>query len=121
MDEAGLRISSANGVNPLPFERILGIALGMVPASDGRKTLLTDLVLSWPEGEKGATVLRARVGDLGLERRYPDVPPKEAYWRMVREIAQRSGARWLQGAEEGVTVPQYESPEAMTRSVYGAG
>ena len=121
MDEAGLRISSANGVNPLPFERILGIALGMVPASDGRKTLLTDLVLSWPEGEKGATVLRARVGDLGLERRYPDVPPKEACWRRVRDIAQRPGARWLQGAEEGVTVPRYERPEAMTRSVYGAG
>ena len=121
MDEAGLRISSANGVNPLPFDRVLGIALGMVPAGDGRRTVLTDLVLSWPEGEKGSTVLRASLGDLGLDRLYPDVPPKEAYWRLVREIAQRSGARWLPGAEVGVTVPRYESPEEMTRSVYGGG
>jgi hypothetical protein len=121
MDETGLRISSASGENPLHFERIVGIALGMVPAGDGRRTVLTDLVLSWPRGEKGSVVLRASLGDLGLDRLYPRVAPKEAYWRMVREIAQRSGARWLPGAEVGVTVPRYESPEEMTRSVYGGG
>ena len=121
LEESGLRVSSANGVNPLPFDRILGIALGMVPAGDGRRTVLTDLVLSWSEGEKGATVLRVNLGDLGLDRLYPDVPPKEAYWRLVREIAQRSGARWLPGVGEGVTLPRYESPDEMTRSVYGAG
>jgi hypothetical protein len=107
-------------VNPLPFDRVLGVALGMVPAGDGRRTVLTDLILSWAEGEKGATVLRASLGDLGLDRLYPEVPPKEAYWRMVREIAQRSGARWLPGAAEGVTLPRYDSPEEMTRSVYGS-
>ena len=121
MDETGLRVTSPSGMNPLPFDKILGIALGMVPTGDGRQTLLTDLVLSWPEGEKVSTVLRARFGDLGLDQLYPDVRPREAYWRMVREIAQRSGARWLPGAEEGVTVPRYESAEAMTRSVYGSG
>jgi hypothetical protein len=121
MDASGLHISSASGVNPLRFDRILGIALGMVPAGDGRRTVLTDLVLSWPRGEKGSVVLRASLGDLGLEKLYPDVAPKEAYWRLVREIAQRSGARWLPGAEVGVTVPRYESPEEMTRSVYGGG
>jgi hypothetical protein len=121
MDASGLRISSPSGVNALRFERILGIALGMVPAGDGRKTVLTDLVLSWPRGEKGSVVLRASLGDLGIEKLYPDVAPKEAYWRLVREIAQRSGARWLPGAEVGVTLPRYESPEQMTRSVYGGG
>jgi hypothetical protein len=119
LDEAGLRVSSANGTNPLPFKRVLGLAMGMVPAADGRNTVVTDLVISWPEGEKGVTVLRARLGDLGLDRLYPEVPPKEAYWRLVREIAQRSGARWLQGSQEGVTMPRYSSPEDMTRSVYG--
>jgi hypothetical protein len=121
MDETGLRVSSANGVNPLPFKRVLGIALGMVPAGDGRRTVLTDLVISWPQGEKPSTILRASLGDLGLDRLYPESPPKEAYWRLVREIAQRSGARWLPGAGEGVTLPRYDSPEEMTRSVYGSG
>ena len=119
MDETGLRVSSANGVNLLPFGKVLGLALGMVPATDGRNTVLTDLVLSWPEGEKGSTVLRAGLADLGLDVLYPDVAPKEAYWRLVRMIAQRSGARWLPGTEEGVTVPRYAGPEEMTRSVYG--
>jgi hypothetical protein len=121
MDEAGLRISSPNGVNPLPFQRVLGLALGMVPAADGRNTVLTDLVISWPEGGKGSTVLRAALADLGLDALYPGVAPKEAYWRLVREIAQRSGARWLPGTEEGVTMPRYAGPEEMTRSVYGTG
>jgi hypothetical protein len=65
MDETGLRVSSANGVNTLPFGKVLGLAVGMVPAADGGKTVLTDLVLSWPEGEKGSTVLRATLADLG--------------------------------------------------------
>jgi len=121
MDETGLRVSSANGVNPLPFDRVLGLALGMVPTGDGRRTVLTDLVLSWPQGEKGATVLRASLGELGLDQLYANVPPKEAYWRLVREIAQRSGARWLPGAGEGVTLPRYASAEDMTRSIYGSG
>ena len=121
MDETGLRISSPNGVNPLPFGRVLGLALGMVPAADGRNTVLTDLVISWPEGGKGSTVLRAALADLGLDALYPGVAPKEAYWRLVREIAQRSGARWLPGTEEGVTLPRYSGPEEMTRSVYGTG
>ncbi|HZW88076.1 MAG TPA: hypothetical protein VFF12_03275 [Myxococcaceae bacterium] len=120
MDEGGLRVSSATGVNPLPFDRVLGIALGTVPAGDGRRTVLTDLVLSWADAEKGATVLRASLGELGLDALYPDVPSKEAYWRMLREIAQRSGARWLPGAAEGVTLPRYASPEEMTRSIYGS-
>jgi hypothetical protein len=121
MDDTGLHVSGPNGVKPLAFERILGIALGMVPSGDNRKTVLTDLVLSWPQGDKGSLVLRASLADLGLDRLYPDVAPKEAYWRLVREVAQRSGARWLPGAEVGVTVPRYESPDEMTRNVYGAG
>ena len=82
--------------------------------------LFRSLVLSWPEGEKGSTVLRAALADLGLDVLYPDVAPKEAYWRLVRVIAERSGARWLPGTEEGVTVPRYGGPEEMTRSVYGS-
>jgi hypothetical protein len=121
MDEAGLRVASANGVNALPFGKVLGLALGMVPAADGRQTVLTDLLISWPGGGKGSTVLRAALADLGLDVLHPGVAPKEAYWRLVREIAQRSGARWLPGSDEGVTVPRYTGPEEMTRSVYGTG
>ena len=121
MDQTGLLIASASGTNPLPFRKVLGLALGMVPAADGRSTVLTDLVLSWPEGDKGSTVLRARLGDLGLERLYPGAPPKEAYWRWVRDLEARSGARRLPAGAEGETVPRYAGPDDMTRAVYGAG
>jgi hypothetical protein len=121
MDEAGLRVSSATGTHPLPFGKILGLALGRVPAEDGRTTVLTDLVLSWPDGAKGSTILRAILGDLGLDRLYPGVPPKEAYWRLVGEIEKRSGARRLPVGAERETLPRYAGPEEMTRSIHGAG
>ncbi|HEY1905672.1 MAG TPA: hypothetical protein VGG91_06505 [Myxococcaceae bacterium] len=121
VDDAGLRVSSATGTHSLPFGKILALALGRVPAEDGRATVLTDLVLSWPDGGKGSTVLRASLGDLGLDRLYPGVPPKEAYWRLMGEIEKRSGARRLPTGAERETLPRYAGPEEMTRSVHGAG
>jgi hypothetical protein len=121
MDDAGLRVTSTNGTNPLPFRRILGLAVGMVPATDGRNTALTDLVLSWPEGDKGSTVLRLHLADLALERFYPGVPPKEAYLCWVRDVAARSGAKRLPPDAERQTVPRYASPDEMTRLVHGGG
>jgi hypothetical protein len=119
MDDGGLRVSTAAGTRPLPFGKILALALGRVPAEDGRTTVLTDLVLSWPDGAKGSTILRVSLGDLGLDRLYPGVPPKEAYWRLVGEIEKRSGARRLPPGAERETLPRYAGPEEMTRSVHG--
>jgi hypothetical protein len=96
MDEGGLRVTSANGINPLPFRRILGLAVGIVPATDGRNTVITDLVLSWPEEDKGSTVLRLH-------------------------LAARSGAKRLPPGPERQTVPRYASPDEMTRQVHGGG
>lgn len=121
MDAAGLRVTSANGTNPLSFRRILGLALGSVPATDGRNTVITDLVLSWPEGENGSTVLRLHLADLALDRFYPGVPPKEAYLCWVRDVAARSGAKRLPPGTEGHTVPRYASPDEMTGRVHGGG
>jgi hypothetical protein len=121
MDDGGLRVTSANGTNPLPFRRILGLAVGIVPATDGRNTVITDLVLSWPEGEKGSTILRLHVADLGLDRLYPGVPPKEAYLCWVRDVAARSGAKRLPPDSDGRSVPRYASPDEMTRRVHGGG
>jgi hypothetical protein len=118
MDDAGLRVSSATGTHPLPFERILGLGLALVPATDGRNTVITDLVLSWPEGETGPTVLRASLGDLGLDRLSPGIPPKEAYWRWVREVETRSGAIRLPRGAGGETLARYAGPEEMTRALY---
>ncbi|HZJ54730.1 MAG TPA: hypothetical protein VFD38_11370 [Myxococcaceae bacterium] len=121
MDEAGMHISSATGTHPLPFERILGLGLALVPATDGRNTVITDFVLSWPEGERGSTVLRASLGDLGLDRLCPGIPPKEAYWRWVRDVEARSGAIRLPRGAGGESLARYEGPAEMTRALYGAG
>jgi len=121
MDHTGLRVSSSTGTHPLPYQRILGLGIGLVPAEDGRHTVLTDFVLSWPERDKGSTVLRVSLGDLGLDRFSPGIPPKEAYWRWVREIETRSGAIRLPRGAAGESVPRYAGPEEMTRTLYGAG
>ncbi len=121
VEDSGLRLSSAGASNLLSFRKVLGLALGIVPAADGRSTVLTDLVIAWAEGETGATVLRVTLGDLGLDRLYPGVPPKEAYWRLVGDIARRSGAKRLPPGAESETLPRYSGPEEMTRACHGAG
>ena len=76
-DAGRLDISSANGVNFAPRSSASsGWRSGVVPTADGRNTVLTDLVIGWPDGTQGATVLRASVPDLGLERLYPGVAPR---------------------------------------------
>jgi hypothetical protein len=117
--DGGLRVTSASGTNPVPFSRILGLGLGVVPAADGKNTVLTDLVIGWAEGGKGATVLRVGLGDLGLDRLYPGVPPKEAYWRLVGDIEKASGAKRLPPGGEGLPLPRYAGPAEMTQACYG--
>jgi len=121
LDESGLHLAGASERRTLPFKKILGLALGVVPAADGRSTVLTDLVVAWPEGENGAIVLRVSLGDLGLDRHSPGVPAKEAYWRLVGDIARRSGARRLPPGAEKETLPRYTGPEEMTRACHGTG
>ena len=118
--EDGLLVTSQNGTNPLPFLRILGLGLGVVPAADGRSTVLTDLIIGWAEGGRGATVLRAGLGDLGLEKLYPSVPPKEAYWRLVGDIEKASGARRVPPGGEGLPIPRYAGPSEMSLACYGS-
>ncbi len=117
--EEALLVATGSGTRPLAFRKILGLALGVVPAADGKHTVLTDLVVEAPDGDRGATVLRARLGDLGLDRLYPGVPPKEAYWRLVGEIEKASGARRLPAGGEGLPLPRYAGPEDMTRACHG--
>ena len=118
-DPASFQVQSANGVNALPIHRILGLAVGVVPASDGRSTVLTDLVIAWGEPGKGPTILRARLPDLGLEKLYPGVPPKSAYVQLLGDIEKGSGAKRLPVTADATTFPRYASPEAMTSACYG--
>lgn len=117
-DSTHLHVSSANGVNPLPLGRILGVAVGVVPAAGGRSTVLTDLVIGWAGQGKGPTVLRANLPDLGLERLYPDVPVKSAYARLIAEIERGSRARRLPSGAAPASFPRYASAEDMTRVCY---
>ena len=117
--DGGLVVRSGSGTNPLPFRNVLGLGVGLVPAVDGRSTVLTDLVVAWPEGGKGATVLRAGLGDLGLERLFPGVPQREAFSRLVAEIAS-SGAKWLPAGTESGSLPRYAGSDEMTRACHGA-
>jgi membrane associated rhomboid family serine protease len=119
-DPTHLQVASANGVNPLPLRRILGVAVGVVPVADGRNTLLTDLVIGWGEGGSGPTVLRANLRDLGLEKLYPGVPPQSAYVQLLGEIEKSSGAKRLPSRNDGGSFPRYASAEEMTSACYGA-
>ncbi len=118
--EGGLVVVSSSGARTLGFRKVLGLAAGIVPGADGRSRVLTDLVIAWPDGEEGATVLRASLGDLGLDRLYPGVQPKEAYERLLRDIEQSSGARRLPEGTESGSLPRYAGTEEMTRACHGA-
>ena len=119
-DAGRLDIASANGVNPLPLRRILGVAVGVVPSAGGENTVLTDLVIGWPDQTRGATVLRASLTDLGLERLFPGVAPRTAYTRLVTEILQTSGAMRLPAGVDPASYPRYRTAEEMTRACHQA-
>ena len=121
LDAGRLDVSSTNGVNPLPLQRILGLAVGVIPTADGRNTVLTDLVVGWPDGTRGATVLRATVPDLGLERLYPGVAPRTAYVRLLEGIQRSSGAVRLPAGVNPSSYPRYGSAEEMTRACHDGG
>lgn len=116
--DGGLVVATRDGVATLPWRKILGLAAGVVPAPDGRSAVLTDLVTAWADGEKGATVLRAGLGDLGLDRLYPGLPLKEAYFRLLGDIAQASAATRLPPGAEGAALPRFAGPEEMTRACH---
>jgi hypothetical protein len=118
-EDGGLVVATRDGVATLSWRKILGLAAGIVPAADGRSAVLTDLVIAWADGEKGATVLRAGLGDLGLDRLYPGVPLKEAYFRLLGDIAQASAAKRLPAGAESAALPRFAGAEEMTRACHG--
>ena len=113
-----LDIASASGVNPLPLQRVLGIAVGVVPAENGKNVVLTDLVIGWSDQTRGATVLRATLPDLGLHRLYPGFEPRTAYARFLAEIEGASRAMRLPAGVDPASFPRYASPEEMTRACH---
>ena len=116
----GLVVVSSSGANTLPLEKVLGLAVGIVPGANGRNRVLTDLVIGWGDATNGATVLRAGLGDLGLDRLFPGVPPKEAYVRLLQDIEAASGAKRLPAGTERGNLPRYAGVEEMTRACHGA-
>ena len=120
-EEGRLNIASASGVNPLPLRRVLGVAVGVVPAEDGKNVVLTDLVIGWPDQTRGATVLRATLPDLGLERLYPGVAPRTAYARLLADIEEASRAMRLPAGVDPGSFPRYANPEEMTRACHEEG
>lgn len=116
----GLQVATDAGTRPLAFGKILGLAVGVVPGGDGRSVVLTDLVVDRGQGDQGPTVLRASLADLGLDRLYPGIPLKEAYWHLVGNIERASGAKRLPAGVDATALPRYASPEEMTRACHGA-
>jgi membrane associated rhomboid family serine protease len=120
-EDGRLDIASASGVNPLPLRRVLGIAVGVVRVEDGKDVVLTDLVIGWPNQTRGATVLRATLPDLGLERLYPGFAPRTAYARFLADIEEASRAMRLPAGVDTASFPRYASSEEMTRACHEHG
>jgi hypothetical protein len=116
-----LDIASAGGVNPLPLRRVLGIAVGVVATQDGKSLVLTDLVIGWPDQTRGATVLRATLPELGLDRLYPGLPPRIAYARFLADMEEASRPVRLPAGVDPASFPRYANPEAMTRACHEPG
>jgi len=116
-----LDIASAAGVNPLPLGRVLGIAVGVVPAEDGKNVVLTDLVIGWADRTRGATVLRATLPDLGLDRLYPGFAPRTAFVRFLADLEEASRPVRLPAGIDAASLPRYANPEAMTRACHEQG
>lgn len=129
LSESSLMVESSGQRRTLAITEVLAVAVGMLPAptpagAAPRRTLLTDLVLSWGEQGKGPLVLRFHAAHLGLAQHYPGMTPRDAYGRLVADLLARSGATAMPDATSLAQgrYPQFESEEALTQHYYvGAG
>jgi membrane associated rhomboid family serine protease len=125
LSESALTVESDGQRRTLAINEVLAVAVGLLPAptpagAPPRRTLLTDLVLSWGEQGGSAVVLRIHAGHLGLPQHYPGLPPRDAYGRLVADLLERSGAVAMPDASSLTQgrYPQFESEEALTQHYY---
>ncbi len=125
LSDSSLVVEAGGQSRTLAITEVLAVAVGMLPAptpegAPPRRTLLTDLVLSWGEPGKSAVVLRFHAAHLGLAQHYPGMAPRDAYGRLVADLLERSGATAMPDASslsQG-RFPQFESEEAHTKHYY---
>jgi membrane associated rhomboid family serine protease len=125
LSESSLMVESGGQSRTLSITEVLAVAVGMLPAptpegAPPRRTLLTDLVLSWGEPGKAPVVLRFHAAHLGLAQHYPGMAPRDAYGRLVADLLERSGATAMPDASSLAQgrYPQFESEEALTKHFY---
>nr|WP_240672877.1 hypothetical protein [Corallococcus coralloides] len=112
----------------LSVTEVMAVAVGMLPIAgpEGaapRQTVLTDLVVSWGDLERGPTVLRIPAAGLGLPERYPGLAPREAYARFLAALLEHSSANALPDAPtlaEG-RYPRFATEGELTAHYYGQG
>ncbi|RKH55768.1 rhomboid family intramembrane serine protease [Corallococcus aberystwythensis] len=110
----------------LSVTEVLAVAVGMLPVAvpEGaapRQTVLTDLVVSWGDPDRGPTVLRIPAAGLGLPERYPGVAPREAYARFLSALLEHSAANPMPDAPtlaEG-RYPRFATEGELTAHYYG--
>lgn len=120
-----LTVESDGQRRTLLFTEVLAVAVGLLPAptpagAPPRRTLLTDLVISWGQQGTGPVVLRFHAGHLGLAQHYPGLAPRDAYGRLVADLLDRSGATAMPDASSLTQgrYPQFQNEEALTRHFY---
>lgn len=125
LSESSLMVESGGQRRTLAITEVLAVAVGLLPAptpagAPPRRTLLTDLVLSWGEPGRGPLVLRIHAAHLGLGQHYPGMAPRDAYGRLVADLLERSGATAMPDASSLAQgrYPQFESEEALTQHYY---
>jgi membrane associated rhomboid family serine protease len=125
LGEKSLTVESGGQSRVMALTEVLAVAVGMLPAptpegAPPRRTLLTDLVVSWGEQGGSPVVLRIPAGHLGLPQHYPGLAPKDAYGRLVAALLERSGATPMPDAASLAQgrYPQFENEEALTRHYY---
>ncbi|MBN1207442.1 MAG: rhomboid family intramembrane serine protease [Myxococcaceae bacterium] len=125
LSERALTVDAGSQRRTLAFTEVLAVAVGLLPApapegAPPRRTLLTDLVISWGEQGGGPVVLRIHAGHLGLPQHYPGLPPRDAYGRLLADLLERSGATAMPDASSLAQgrYPQFASEEALTQHYY---
>ncbi|XXF79269.1 rhomboid family intramembrane serine protease [Myxococcaceae bacterium GXIMD 01537] len=128
LTEKALMVEAGPGQRrSLAVTEILAVAVGLLPAptpagAPQRRTVLTDLVVSWGEQGRGPVVLRLAVANLGLPQLYPGVSPREAYGRFLADLLERSSATALPDASSlsHGQYPPFDSEAQLTQHYYGA-
>ncbi|OLD48060.1 MAG: hypothetical protein AUI48_01085 [Chloroflexi bacterium 13_1_40CM_2_68_14] len=118
--EDALHVGLASGeTRRVDFNRLVGVAAGVVASAQGA-AILTDFIVSWGASGEVPAAIRISGNQLGLSSLFPGVPAKEAYAKFLGHVLARTAGTPLPSREALAKgeYPRFPTVDALNAAFY---